>query len=101
MRMSDWSSDVCSSDLTPRGAACAAKAAPRTGSAGLPTSDPMNKMLANNMISEASAHSGSSTAHSGGRSEERRVGKECVRQCRSRWLPSHEKKKNINDDRHN
>src|SRR3546814_13081942 len=28
-----------------------------------------------------------------GRSEERRVGKECVSRCRSRWSPSHEKKK--------
>src|SRR3546814_19689966 len=28
------------------------------------------------------------------RSEERRVGKECVSTCRSRWSPSHEKKKN-------
>src|SRR3546814_18047420 len=28
-----------------------------------------------------------------GRSEERRVGKECVSTCRSRWSPSHEKKK--------
>src|SRR3546814_16884185 len=27
------------------------------------------------------------------RSEERRVGKECVRTCRSRWSRSHEKKK--------
>src|SRR3546814_14201095 len=27
------------------------------------------------------------------RSEERRVGKECVRTCRSRWSPDHEKKK--------
>src|SRR3546814_12604367 len=27
------------------------------------------------------------------RSEERRVGKECVRTCRSRWSPNHEKKK--------
>src|SRR3546814_16317976 len=27
------------------------------------------------------------------RSEERRVGKECVRTCRSRWSPYHEKKK--------
>src|SRR3546814_17917166 len=27
-----------------------------------------------------------------GRSEERRVGKECVRTCRSRWLPYHLKK---------
>src|SRR3546814_20853618 len=26
------------------------------------------------------------------RSEERRVGKECVRTCRSRWSPYHEKK---------
>src|SRR3546814_14340546 len=31
------------------------------------------------------------------RSEERRVGKECVRTCRYRWAPEHEKKqKNIN-----
>src|SRR3546814_15917243 len=29
-----------------------------------------------------------------GRSEERRVGKECVSTCRSRWSPSHKKKKN-------
>src|SRR3546814_11268698 len=28
------------------------------------------------------------------RSEERRVGKECVRTCRSRWSPDHYKKKN-------
>src|SRR3546814_6209833 len=27
--------------------------------------------------------------HYGGRSEERRVGKECVSTCRSRWSPSH------------
>src|SRR3546814_11833580 len=30
------------------------------------------------------------------RSEERRVGKECVRTCRSRWSPDHEKKKKKN-----
>src|SRR3546814_18690441 len=29
------------------------------------------------------------------RSEERRVGKECVSTCRSRWSPYHKKKKNI------
>src|SRR3546814_10063250 len=28
-------------------------------------------------------------AHGGGRSEERRVGKECVSTCRSRWSPYH------------
>src|SRR3546814_13007574 len=31
------------------------------------------------------------------RSEERRVGKECVSTCRSRWSPDHEKKKNIDN----
>src|SRR3546814_18600430 len=30
----------------------------------------------------------------GGRSEERRVGKECVSTCRSRWSPYHSKKTN-------
>src|SRR3546814_12604300 len=30
------------------------------------------------------------------RSEERRVGKECVSPCRSRWTPYHLKKKEIN-----
>src|SRR3546814_16934814 len=36
------------------------------------------------------------------RSEERRVGKECVSTCRSRWSPSHYNKKSIkkNDRRH-
>src|SRR3546814_3328825 len=29
------------------------------------------------------------------RSEERRVGKECVSTCRSRWSPYHSKKKNV------
>src|SRR3546814_13903775 len=31
-----------------------------------------------------------------GRSEERRVGKECVSTCRSRWAPYHSKKKTNN-----
>src|SRR3546814_1071799 len=34
----------------------------------------------------------SDAAAAPGRSEERRVGKECVRTCRSRWGPVHEKK---------
>src|SRR3546814_13677858 len=33
------------------------------------------------------------------RSEERRVGKECVSTCRSRWSPDHYKKKQISDSR--
>src|SRR3546814_15901279 len=32
------------------------------------------------------------------RSEERRVGKECVSTCSSRWSPYHEKKKNKTQD---
>src|SRR3546814_17074298 len=31
------------------------------------------------------------------RSDERRVGKECVSTCRSRWSPYHEKKKKLNE----
>src|SRR3546814_11280049 len=31
------------------------------------------------------------------RSEERRVGKECVSTCRSRWSPYHSKKKNTQE----
>src|SRR3546814_16498913 len=34
------------------------------------------------------------------RSEERRVGKECVSTCRSRWSPSHSKKKNYIESYH-
>src|SRR3546814_15099111 len=35
------------------------------------------------------------------RSDERRVGKECVSTCRSRWSPYHSKKKNQNKQRAN
>src|SRR3546814_11808849 len=35
---------------------------------------------------------------SGARSEERRVGKECVSTCRSRWEPDHYKKKQLNKE---
>src|SRR3546814_17940018 len=35
----------------------------------------------------------------GPRSEERRVGKECVSTCRSRWSPYHSKKKTTVDNR--
>src|SRR3546814_10718213 len=75
MRISDWSSDVCSSDLQQRTAArqrtgAAVARCPRRvrGAAGLtaPHFDPHRN-----------------------RSEERRVGKECVSTCRSRWSPYH------------
>src|SRR3546814_13005173 len=101
MRISDWSSDVCSSDLLSREITVAAKM-------GLP--DPaMNARLRAAMIAaraggmpkdniersikKAEGSDGDNyeeVRYEGfGRSEERRVGKECVSTCRSRWSPYH------------
>src|SRR3546814_2876649 len=72
MRISDWSSDVCSSDLPiarfhqDRPFHCATGAAPDRQFRSMP--------LAVGTLN---------------RSEERRVGKECVSTCRSRWSPYH------------
>src|SRR3546814_19175167 len=98
MRISDWSSDVCSSDLhrglmsrvfTPRRMAaledqvrafCARSLDPLVGAdrfdiiAELATVMPMRVIGVLLGIP---------------RSEERRVGKECVSTCRSRWSPYH------------
>src|SRR3546814_3315857 len=62
MRISDWSSDVCSSDLDPRPA------------------DRAQSRWFLGRIARCGRR---------GRSEERRVGKECVSTCRSRWSPYH------------
>src|SRR3546814_2427940 len=93
VRISDWSSDVCSSDLRLRGGpgrslppACASGGARRRrrdeirGDLGRgrgkrrqrPPHRPFHRQFA--------------------RSEERRVGKECVSTCRSGCPPYHEKK---------
>src|SRR3546814_1694292 len=63
MRISDWSSDVCSSDL------------PKKPSKWIPLSI---------MAWRQGCRHGATAAW---RSEERRVGKECVSTCRSRWSP--------------
>src|SRR3546814_4768231 len=69
MRISDWSSDVCSSDLiTKRNA---------------PVIPRVNNHQ-NQRANRAPARMATPT-----RSEERRVGKECVSTCRSRWSPYH------------
>src|SRR3546814_7400058 len=75
MRISDWSSDVCSSDL----------AAP-------PARDDVVERL--RVIVAGIDAAGAAKLHAvvrAGvdqlRSEERRVGKECVSTCRSRWSP--------------
>src|SRR3546814_17412842 len=84
MRISDWSSDVCSSDLQmayppcrcaarARNAILFASVGHRKGQVGAPHRAPARAQA--------------------GRSEERRVGKECVSTCRSRWSPYPYKKK--------
>src|SRR3546814_10389485 len=78
MRISDWSSDVCSSDLSP----CRW----RHRSAGH-RSRPERK--ARGTVPCARLLTGVTKAGDGNRSEERRVGKECVSTCRSRWSPYH------------
>src|SRR3546814_16616882 len=77
MRMSDWSSDVCSSDL--RDARRVAEA-PQRGLSARPVG------FARRLRVDAARPQDA-------RSEERRVGKECVSTCRSRWVPYHSKKK--------
>src|SRR3546814_11170787 len=92
MRISDWSSDVCSSDLTGR--------CPTTPSAWSSTRRPARCAKTSTASSNTSTRwwcrccrrrwTSTRRCH---RSEERRVGKECVSTCRSRWWPYHEKKK--------
>src|SRR3546814_9704600 len=81
MRISDWSSDVCSSDLT----------------AGKRLQEPdvrdwRGEFNVTHPFAADLRHSDFNTAlfaHDALRSEERRVGKECVSTCRSRWSPYH------------
>src|SRR3546814_6318718 len=75
MRISDWSSDVCSSDLLV--------------DLGLPLAEmPVGREYTRYIgavIIIRCANIGQDEV----RSEERRVGKECVSTCRSRWSPYH------------
>src|SRR3546814_10312041 len=95
MRISDWSSDVCSSDLV-----AVPVARPRTSSPALPAAGSVarQRTLAGTPV-ETSAPTAAlgawatSPARRSPRSEERRVGKECVSTGRSRWSPYHKKKK--------
>src|SRR3546814_14449608 len=80
MRISDWSSDVCSSDLK----------ISEQGPQG-PVSPIAQKLSEVAMRMMRSSGSPATCFHS--RSEERRVGKECVSTCRSRWSPYHYKQK--------
>src|SRR3546814_10583676 len=81
MRISDWSSDVCSSDLY---------------NTRLYRNDPDNTpwdyaapRLKNEELAPAFADDPDPVWRGHRRSEERRVGKECVSTCRSRWSTYH------------
>src|SRR3546814_5605436 len=78
MRISDWSSDVCSSDLKRQLYADMAGCLAPGGA--LVVCDLVETLTAEGRRLYAKARDD-------GRTEERRVGKECVRTCRYRWSP--------------
>src|SRR3546814_10405850 len=81
VRISDWSSDVCSSDLRVEGVGnVQVFASPYAMRVWL---DPQK--LANYRLSAAEALAAVQEQNSQSRSEERRVGEECVSTCRYRW----------------
>src|SRR3546814_17588527 len=98
MRISDWSSDVCSSDLSnyifsggkptlslerDKGPGKYTGQVDMGNRANYPVEAPdiQHQFPASLLMS--------GTRDLGLRSEERRVGKECVSTCRSRWSPYH------------
>src|SRR3546814_15064964 len=97
MRISDWSSDVCSSDLARLETE---QRAPVVDEVELGIAAPIGKLAALVLVVERGVHpsphqlgedveKGLADRSGEGRSEERRVGKECVSTCRSRWSPYH------------
>src|SRR3546814_15671573 len=97
MRISDWSSDVCSSDLADqRRLPRAVRPEQRENLALVDAEVDGDERLVAALIRLAEAGNLKDWSHStANRSEERRVGKECVSTCRSRWSPYQYKKKNI------
>src|SRR3546814_16460437 len=98
MRISDWSSDVCSSDLPGLNqTVCALRFlyGVTLGHSEIPERIPYAReprklpvvLSADEVVRFLEAVPGLK------RSEERRVGKECDSPCRFRWLPTHAKKK--------
>src|SRR3546814_4951993 len=81
MRISDWSSDVCSSDLYSGNSITYRVTAGRDAC----TVFEQNRMARRFTAGDQVRITWSATD----RSEERRVGKECVSTCRSRWSPYH------------
>src|SRR3546814_18096645 len=80
-RISDWRSDVCSSDL---------------GATAVANAGKLVTAFVGYAISVVDETTPWGVVFRASRSEERRVGKECVSTCRSRWSPYNEKKKSTN-----
>src|SRR3546814_9070982 len=84
MRISDWSSDVCSSDLIV--------------DAHLIEQPAVEAVEVDHFSHPMRYNANFGRLHGQNRrqrSEESRVGKECVSKCRSRWEPDREKKKKL------
>src|SRR3546814_16493770 len=102
MRISDWSSDVCSSDLIVDAAVEHQPSDPPhrqhllrddLGRIEDVEVEPVGEILVEELQAEFPfrevAHLDRIPQVAAVRSEERRVGKECVSTCRSRWSPYH------------
>src|SRR3546814_13190360 len=92
MRISDWSSDVCSSDLRDD---VLRQIARDIGRRAIDLGRILTRKRAAAVRGGAAIGIDDDLApgDAGVRSEERRVGKECVSTCRSRWSPDPSKKK--------
>src|SRR3546814_20131613 len=95
MRISDWSSDLCSSDLRRNPGVTYYASLDRQGGLEVSTRAPSHVAQ---LIDVLHQQVGLPFDHEiampimGGRSEERRVGKACVSTWRSRWSTSPDKK---------
>src|SRR3546814_16476379 len=105
MRISDWSSDVCSSDLIAgiaghrdRGVEAVVRDGLIGHHAQRHDAGPAREIVIRLVVlRRAGAELGGDLLQRDGedRSEERRVGKECVRTCRSRWSTYHYKQNTL------
>src|SRR3546814_2400140 len=84
MRISDWSSDVCSSDLRTYGRA----QLPLIEMLDVERETADRGPVATCVLQQCLGLGYPDVLAAPARSEERRVGKECVSTCRYRWSPS-------------
>src|SRR3546814_17346606 len=105
MRISDWSSDVCSSDLEDDLEDLLDDLS--GGIANLTTEEELGELILDYLEADPAFVYSGTYVRAGDelalllvihRSEERRVGKECVSTCRSRWSRSHKIKNNKQKD---